>query len=147
MSAKDLVKVEIWLTGPPWRLEPNIPCNIPSDSIDTDLDSIKEEKRKVVVSLLMIVESLQPLLNLDSYNNLDKVIRVTSYVLRSVNNCKHNRKKITDNLMVDELFNAEKFWVRFIQQTDLKTEYELGNQYKSVSRNSKLFCLKMDSCA
>ncbi|GFT44831.1 integrase catalytic domain-containing protein [Trichonephila clavipes] len=49
--------------------------------------------------------------------------------------------KIAGNLKVDELFNAEKYWVRCVQQTDFKIEYEEVKQYKSVSRHSKLFCL------
>ncbi|GFX27892.1 uncharacterized protein TNCV_3083151 [Trichonephila clavipes] len=45
MSAKALVMDEIWLKGPSWLLEPNIPYNNLSDPIDTDLE-LKEEKRK-----------------------------------------------------------------------------------------------------
>ncbi|GFR19592.1 integrase catalytic domain-containing protein [Trichonephila clavata] len=126
---------------PPWLLEPNISYNKPSDPIDADLDSIKEEKRKVIVSLLTNVASLQPLLNLHSYTNLDKVIRITSYVLRFTNNCKHVSKRITSNLTVDELFNAEKYWVLCVQQTDFKIEYKEVKQRKSISRNSKVFSL------
>ncbi|GFW57455.1 uncharacterized protein TNCV_543651 [Trichonephila clavipes] len=51
MNAKALVKDEICIKGPSWLLEPNIPYNNLSDPIDTDLDSIKEEKRKVAVFL------------------------------------------------------------------------------------------------
>ncbi|GFQ90395.1 integrase catalytic domain-containing protein [Trichonephila clavata] len=91
----------------PRLLEPNISYNKPSDPIDSDLDSIKEEKRMVIVSLLTNVASLQPLLNLHSYTNFDKVIIITSYVLRFTSNCKHGTKRITDNLIFDELFNAE----------------------------------------
>ncbi|GFY71977.1 integrase catalytic domain-containing protein [Trichonephila inaurata madagascariensis] len=79
MNAKSLVKDEIWIKGPSWLLEPNIPYNL-SDPIDSDLDSIKEEKRKVAVSLLTKVEHLQSLLNLHSYTNLNKVIRITFYI-------------------------------------------------------------------
>ncbi|GFW66826.1 uncharacterized protein TNCV_3783961 [Trichonephila clavipes] len=85
MNAKALVKDEIWIKGPSWLSESNIPYNNLSDPIDTDLESIKEEKRKVAVSLLTNVEPLQSLLNLHSYTNLNKVIRITSYVLRFVN--------------------------------------------------------------
>ncbi|GFQ99467.1 integrase catalytic domain-containing protein [Trichonephila clavata] len=74
-----------------------------------------------------------PLLNLHSYTNLDKVIRITSYVLRFTYNCKHGSKRITGNLTVDELFNTEKYWVRCVQQTDFKIEYEEVKQRKSVS--------------
>ncbi|GFQ81075.1 integrase catalytic domain-containing protein [Trichonephila clavata] len=56
------------------------------------------------------------------------------------NNCKYNTKRITGNLIVDELFNAEKYWVRCVQQTDFKIEYEV-KQCESVSRNSELFSL------
>ncbi|GFW58876.1 uncharacterized protein TNCV_4047141 [Trichonephila clavipes] len=141
ISAKALVKDEIWIKGPSWLLEPNIPYNNLSDPIDTDLDSIKKEKRKVAMSLLTNVEPLQSLLNLHSYTNLNTVIRITSYVLRFVNNCKHNTEKMAGNLKVDELLNAEKYWVRCVQLTYFKIEYEEVKQHKSVSRHSKLFCL------
>ncbi|GFR06978.1 hypothetical protein TNCT_212881 [Trichonephila clavata] len=74
MRAEALVKDEIWITGASWLLESNIPYNKPSDPIDADLVSIKEEKRKVTVSLITNVASLQPLLNLYSYNSLDKKV-------------------------------------------------------------------------
>ncbi|GFV38657.1 integrase_H2C2 domain-containing protein [Trichonephila clavipes] len=57
-------------------------------------------------------------------------------------NCrKHHKNQITGNLKVDELFNAEKYWVRCVQLTYFKIEYEEVKQHKSVSRHSKLFCL------
>ncbi|GFU59505.1 hypothetical protein TNCV_1515721 [Trichonephila clavipes] len=80
MSAKALVKGEIWIRGPAWLLEPNIPYNNLSDPIETDLDLIKEEKRKVAVSLLTNVEPLQSLLILHRYSNNLIQISVTSYV-------------------------------------------------------------------
>ncbi|GFS53544.1 uncharacterized protein TNCV_730101 [Trichonephila clavipes] len=122
-----------------------IPYNNLSDPIDTDLDSIEEEKGKVAVSLPTNVEPLQSLLNLHSYTNLNKVIRITSYVLRFVNNYKHNSEKSTGNLKVAELFNAEKYWVRYVQLTDFKIEYEEVDNCKNLTstftKNSHSFSL------
>ncbi|GBM58857.1 hypothetical protein AVEN_87150-1 [Araneus ventricosus] len=82
-----------------------------------------------------------PLLNLDNYSDLDKVIRITSYVLRFANNCRPNREKVIGNLTANELINAEKYWVRCVQQTEFETEYEELKHHKSVTRSSKLFSL------
>ncbi|GFX02137.1 uncharacterized protein TNCV_1750221 [Trichonephila clavipes] len=52
INAKAFVKDEIWIKGPSRLLETNIPYNNLGDPIDTDLDSINKEKRKVAVPLL-----------------------------------------------------------------------------------------------
>ncbi|GBN64163.1 hypothetical protein AVEN_215716-1 [Araneus ventricosus] len=52
-----------------------------------------------------------------------------------------NREKVTDNLTANELINAEKYWVRCVQQTEFETEYEEIKHHKSVTQSSKLFSL------
>ncbi|GBN01609.1 hypothetical protein AVEN_265911-1 [Araneus ventricosus] len=124
ISAQALVNNKIWFSGQPWLLQINVPCNKSSDIVDTELNFVEEERRMVVVTFQTNIDPFQPLLNLDNYNDLDKVMRITSYVLRYANNCSRNREKILGNLTVNELINAEKYWVRCVQQTEFETEYE-----------------------
>ncbi|GBM70438.1 hypothetical protein AVEN_154431-2-1, partial [Araneus ventricosus] len=79
---------------PPWLLQINVPYNKSSDIEDTESNCVEEERRMVVVTFQTNIEPFQPLLNLDNYSNLDKVIRITSYVLRFANNCRPNREKV-----------------------------------------------------
>ncbi|GBL78729.1 hypothetical protein AVEN_65284-1 [Araneus ventricosus] len=108
ISAQALVNDEIWFSGPPWLLQINVPCNKSSDIDDTELNCVEEERRKVVITFQTNIESFQPVLNLDNYSDLDKVISITSYVLRFANNCRPNREKVIGNLTANELINAEK---------------------------------------
>ncbi|GBM30189.1 hypothetical protein AVEN_134227-1 [Araneus ventricosus] len=135
------VNDEIWFSGPQWLLQINVPCNKSSDIVGTELNCIEEERRKIVATFQNNIEPFQPLLNLDNYSDLDKVIRINSYVLRFANNCRHNREKAIGNLTANELINAEKYWVRCVQQTEFETEYEEIKYHKSVTRSSKLFSL------
>ncbi|GBM59351.1 hypothetical protein AVEN_17394-1 [Araneus ventricosus] len=138
ISAQALVNDEIWFPGPPWLLQTNVPCNKSSDIVDTELNCVEEERRKVVVTFQTNIE---PLLNLDNYSDLDKVIRISSYVLRFANNCRSNTENVIDNLTADELINAEKYCVRCVQQTEFETEYEEIKHHKSVTRSFKLFSI------
>ncbi|GBL87074.1 hypothetical protein AVEN_218769-1 [Araneus ventricosus] len=135
ISAQALVNPEIWFSGPPWLLQINVPCNKSSDIVDTELNCVEEERRKVVVTFQTHIELFQPLLNLENYSDLDKVLRITSYALRFVNNCRPNREKVIGNLTANELINAEKYWVRCVQQTGFETEYEEIKHHKSVTRS------------
>ncbi|GBL92650.1 hypothetical protein AVEN_123814-1 [Araneus ventricosus] len=141
ISAQALVNDEIWFSGPPWLLQINVPCNKSSDIVDTELNCVEEERRKVVVTFQTNIELFQPLLNLDNYSDLDKFIKITSYVLRFANNCRPNREKVIGNLTATELINAEKYWVWCVQRTEFQTEYEEIKHHKSVTRSSKLFSL------
>ncbi|GBN78670.1 hypothetical protein AVEN_260252-1, partial [Araneus ventricosus] len=141
ISAQALVNDEIWFSGPPWLLQINVPYNKSSDVDDTELICVEEERRKLIVTFQTNIESFQPLLNLDNYSDVNKVIRITSYVLRFANNCRPNREKVIGNLTANDLINAEKYWVRCVQQTEFQTEYEEIEHHKSVTRSSKLFSL------
>ena len=73
-------------------------------------------ERKCAVAM-----NVEPLLNLEKYNSWKKVLRITAYVFRFINNLRnaiHNEKKDANyygNVTHSEIDVAERHWIRYAQ--------------------------------
>ncbi|GBM08427.1 hypothetical protein AVEN_240592-1, partial [Araneus ventricosus] len=140
INIHNLMNDETWWTGPSWLSGLDTPTWETTFTSDKELMEIEREYKGERVLLQTCREPVEPLLDLHNYSDLDKVIRITSHVVRFVNNCRPNGEKITGPLTANELICAEKCWVRCVQQTEF-AEYAEIKDHKSVVRSSKLFSL------
>nr|XP_042913479.1 uncharacterized protein LOC122273488 [Parasteatoda tepidariorum] len=136
MNAQALLNDTVWLSGPPWLKERNIPY-IESASCP-DLHSVAGERRKVVTLNLKTV-SIQPLLNLDNYSDLNKVFRITGYIFRFIHNCKAAHEKRIGAITASELTNAETYCIKVVQRIEFEKEYLDLKNNSPIHPNSKLY--------
>ncbi|GFT05478.1 integrase catalytic domain-containing protein [Trichonephila clavipes] len=59
------------------------------------------------------------IINLSKFSSLQKLLRVTSWVLRFVHNIRNRFNKRSDDLTTEEIDGAEKFWIQLIQRDAL----------------------------
>ena len=71
-----------------------------------------------------ILTGIHSVVDITRYSRYTKLIRVTAFILRFVNNCRrpHNRK--LSRLSVHELHEAEKMWLRRCQSTSYPEEID-----------------------
>ncbi|GBN84617.1 hypothetical protein AVEN_189050-1 [Araneus ventricosus] len=112
INIHNLMNDETWWTCPSWLSGLDTPTWETTFTSDKELMEIEREYKGERVLLQTCREPVEPLLDLHNYSDLDKVIRITSYVVRFVNNCRPNGEKITGPLTANELICAEKCWVR-----------------------------------
>ena len=81
-------------------------------------------------------------MNLDRYSSLRKRLRVTSYVLRFIQNCKSNKeKRKISTLSVDEIHNANIQYIKTVQESAFQEEIKSieSNRKMSIVRQLRLF--------
>ena len=147
VNASELKDARLWWEGPEWLKEgkeawPN------SEPLD-DSNEVCEERRKVNVLIASIAEKesagVSKVIDINRFSKLGKLLRVTAYVKRFIENLK--KKKAGNDLnvgkvCVEELRSAEKDWVKDVQtklqeKNDFdKTKVQLG----IVTQNEIMVC-------
>ena len=73
---------------------------------------------------------MKNIFSLDKYNSFEKLIRITSFVLRFIDNIKfkvENKTLIVDNLTLDKINRAKRLLIKneqkgFLRSNEIKTE-------------------------
>ena len=134
----DLNSSKLSWEGPIFLKEHNIFEN--KDVIEID---IIEEKRENTVLCLCDIKNktdLNEVLNINKYSNFKKLVRITSWVLRSVNNNKKKIKKsevfLTD-LKANELKIAEEYLIKSNQKNLLNEKNISRSNYLNLTIDEK----------
>ena len=142
MHIQQLASNELWWQGPPWINDQQSWPSLP------ELEKTEEsetEKRNVNTTALIsekTQEGLEAIIDLQRYNSLHKVIRITAWVYRFVNNARLKARVTCKVLNMEETRAAESNWIQEIQ-TKVKS-YEnckqLQNQLNLRDENGILKC-------
>lgn len=149
-SPDEIIANKKWLHGPKWLLQPQTHWPKPklAISMDTKDEIIKEEKqRKHILCVYTSIMHGNDLM-LHRYSNFTKILRVTSYVFRFINNCRERNTGGPRLLDVNyeqielpsesEKKNARNFWIRNAQEKAFKLEIECiksnDTQYPAKSK-------------
>lgn len=94
-------------------------------------DEVKSELRsKYQVAVHLVnqdTELLKPVLDLEKYSKLKKVLRVTAWIKRFITNA-CSWAKISGELTMKELEKAEKHWIKVTQIQCFKSEIDTLKQ-------------------
>ena len=148
MLPSELSQSKLWWMGPEWLKGPKE--NWPTD-LEDYLTNLSEECLQEVkkCSLLETSEStsllnrskivpitISDLINCEDYSSLPKLLRVTAYVMRFVNNVKARMSKrkqtlnVTSALSSQEISTAEQLWLLSIQQSLPNTQNYMQLQFQ-----------------
>ena len=115
MHFQQLASNELWWKGPPWTIDqkswPSLPGLEKTEESET-------EKRSVNTTALIsekTQEGLEAIIDLQRYNSLHKVIRITAWVYRFVNNARLKSRETCEVLNMEETREAEYKWIQEIQ--------------------------------
>ena len=114
-----------WINGPLFLSKPK--TEWPSEkTLESEAQREDIERRKTPNSLAAITKP-QPLLKSEHFSDWERLIRVTAYCQRFVNNVKFIKKdpsKVnTDELQPEECKEAENYWIREAQRQLKITDY------------------------
>ena len=150
ISAAQYKNNRLWREGPDWLLDtykwPTWDINNTAVRLTTDDDEIPFALTLTEQNPILTV--IHSVVDITRYSRQTKLIRVTAFILRFVNNCRcpHNRK--LSRLSVHELQEAEKMWLRSCQSTSYPKEIDNLQSKKGrlpMVKHLRLF-LDSDGC-
>lgn len=133
---KSLPKNSSWWHGPGWLSDPEVPSN--SNSF-MDLKAIQTERRSKACVLTSCVSS--DVIDVKKFSRLERLYRVTAWTLRFVNNAKCVNAKRLGPLSAEELENAERFWVKSVQDKHYSEDVALLKSGLPIRKESSLYKL------
>lgn len=122
----ELKSKSLWWNGPEefiiQMINENIQPNIQEIKSD-DMNVISNERKPVVMFTANCTNELYDEL-FTKYSCFEKIMRITSILLRFTNNCRArpNESKTTGQVSYHELTSAEQLWARIVQQNEFSSE-------------------------
>lgn len=97
------------------------------------LKGVEVAERKVDQGGVMLtMVGVGQAVDVEKFNNLEKLLRVTVYAVRFVNNLKtavHKTKIVKGEIVVEEMMSSEKLWLKY-EQAILKTDSKFNKPKK-----------------
>ena len=117
--AAELVESQLWWKGPSWLSRPKEEWPGKEEIVETP-EGLEEAKKISVCVVQNINEcGIAGVLDVNRYSKLDRLLRVTSLVLRFTSNVRAQRtgsSKTTGEVKTEEIVKAEKMWVKEVQK-------------------------------
>ena len=122
ISPKELNCSEIWSKGPKWLSEdekfwPKL--KLKAEEVIDHVDELKVTFRKNEALTLKIESEneagIDQIIDEQKYSDYNKLIRISAYVNRFVNNAKKGTIKIKFDLKKCEITKAEEYWIKVLQ--------------------------------
>ena len=133
----ELLSHPLWWEGPDW-LRLGIHCWPEMDNSSKFQSSVEMEE----TCLVAIISD--PIFPCDHFSSFTKLVRVTAWMYRFVHNCQARRKRLVQNtgpLTVEELEQAENYWLHVTQLSSFNTEIVTLQKSKCLPRSSILLSL------
>jgi hypothetical protein len=92
-------------------------------------------KKKVLGTTKVVVPKL---LDPAGYSNWPKLVRVTAWILRFCHNLRKKDRRNAEVLSVEELKEAELFWIKFAQQGRFGVEIESLSKGRPFAQASRI---------
>jgi len=144
ISIEKLKSSKLWMNGPAWLPEGNWPiCNLYDDKVlacqaeveYTDAESQKDSNE----GSSNMKHGLDGVIDIKKFGTLEKLLRVTTYVLRFIR-ALQKKRHTQEFISVSELKEARNLWIKSIQTNSYKKEL---HDIARGNRNSLVHQLKL----
>jgi len=144
LSASQFMNNELWFKGPSWMTDARSwPTWEPQSTTvcltEACCDPITQSSS---ADYPHVVHGVHNLMHLTEYSSLQRLLRVTAYVLRFVNNCRNRSRARPLTVTSSELFESEKQWIASCQRITYGEEIQCiteTSSRKTLVKQLKLF--------
>ena len=122
IKVSELVQSRVWKEGPQFLLEDEM--NWPEDPPGTSAsqNDVQEECKMARTNVAQVSE--KNVLNPRTFSSLRRLVSITAWIKRFVNNCKSpvELRVFSRDLLFKELNEAKTYWLKRAQKKDFKTQ-------------------------
>lgn len=134
-----LLSHSLWWNGPTWLSDTPNTWPLAHQTDHVDINPQMEERPIALVHGNFVV---QPAWTLKTkYSSLTKLLRVSSYCWRFINNCR-NPIKAKGCISAVELDSALRYWIKVTQAINFKNEFDSLKAGKEVGSSSRILSLR-----
>ncbi|XP_050024017.2 uncharacterized protein [Dermacentor andersoni] len=105
---------ELWWKGPRWLQEDDT-CWPTISEPSSKVGECQMEERKGTV-MPIVSPSSMTIFNVENYSSFSRVVRVTAWVRRFVDNCHNKKGRTIGPLRAEEVISAERYWLAKAQE-------------------------------
>ena len=139
MFPHELMSHDLWWKGPDW-LRSTPACWPRQTNLSTDASEVDE---LVQTCHLTTIHNPDPLLSVKQFSSYNKVIRVTAWVMRFINNCRVSctrsaSDRLATPLTVQEIATAENYWLSVSQKECFAQEMQTIKSNSALPSGSPL---------
>lgn len=135
VDARLLVTSSLWWNGPEFLSENESNWPILNNTAINDSElHLPEVKANPVVTA-------EPVIKIENYSRLNKLIRVVAYVKRFIHKLKNPKSKVLNQLTLEELDESFVFLSICSQRQSFSDEYDLLLRNKEIKSKSKILAL------
>ena len=127
ISTQQLLSSQLWLQGPHWLISKSewpkwSPTSVLHlQLVDRETTTIPEEENLCTTDIQGIT-GIHNTVDLSRYSSINKLLAVTSYVLRFVHNARKQQPKLSGPLTVTEVSTAKRLWISNSQNVSYQPE-------------------------
>lgn len=146
MSMNDFVQSSQWFHGPKWllKLKEQWPESTFSRASNIEAQAAEECKPKSAEhSISMSTIEVEKVQLLQRYSSWDKIMRITAYVFRFINNCRASKQlRIKSRMVIPaEMKYATEHWIKLVQAEHYKAEIKARRDGDTLPNKSKVIGL------
>lgn len=134
-----LINNRLWWDGPSWLRDAAEAWQNSIEPIQVSPEVDMERNRKAFVVANLVVE---PCWNLRTrFSSLNRLLRVTAYCYRFINNSRSPGEKVKGFLSTEELKMALQYWIKVTQEIHFNLDIDSLEAKKNLPKDSKLLNL------
>lgn len=136
-TPEQLLQASNWWEGPQWLKKDEESWSTEGEELSCD--EVPEERKQIMVTVDVKREVV---LNYYKFSSLNKLLRVTAYVLRLIYNLRcEKEERVRGTMTAAEINNAKQKVVKLIQEEEFKNEIKALRSDHKIPRRSRLIAL------
>ena len=126
-----------WITGPAFLSQPEKFWPQPPEDPGNDDDDLDQSYVWTNVGSVKVESLLKP----DRFVSWNKLLRVTSYVLRFVHNCRKKKDREDGPFSISNMAESKDLWIKISQRETFEAEKDGLTRKTPISRQNRLLTL------
>ena len=134
MLAEKLLENPIWLKGPQWLSQKELPVSKISPNV-SELDAVQND-----LAVMSVIQN-DTVIDFEKYiYKMTMLLKIIAWILRFIKNCRSDSKD-KSQLSINELQNAKMMAIKMVQKKEYASEIDELVKGEKVKRNSKIYKL------